>query len=60
MTSTLMTSTCRFYCYKKNRDTTNYKIQCANKIELVFFDMDGVITDTISSWKHIHDNFETS
>ncbi|MEA3458146.1 MAG: haloacid dehalogenase, partial [Candidatus Thermoplasmatota archaeon] len=29
-------------------------------IELVLFDMDGVLTDTISSWKYIHDYFKTS
>ena len=27
---------------------------------MVFFDMDGVLTDTISSWKYIHDYFGTS
>jgi len=29
-------------------------------IKLVLFDMDGVLTDTISSWKYIHDYFKTS
>lgn len=55
-----MTSTCRFYCYRKNRDEVNHNIDKANKIALVFFDMDGVLTDTISSWKLIHDYFGTS
>ncbi|GAG99611.1 unnamed protein product, partial [marine sediment metagenome] len=31
-----------------------------NKIELVIFDMDGVLTDTISSWKYIHEYFGCS
>ena len=31
-----------------------------DNIELVLFDMDGVLTDTISSWKYIHDYFGTS
>ena len=31
-----------------------------DSIELVLFDMDGVLTDTISSWKYIHDYFGTS
>jgi len=29
-------------------------------IEKLYLDMDGVLTDTISSWKHIHDYFDTS
>jgi phosphoserine phosphatase len=37
-----------------------YPIERLEKITCVFFDMDGVITDTISSWKHIHDYFNTS
>ena len=60
MTSTQMTSTCRFYCYRKNRDEIQYNVQSGKKIELVYLDMDGVLTDTVSSWKHIHDYFETS
>jgi len=60
MTSTLMTSPCKLHCYRNNRDETNYNIQSGKKIALVFFDMDGVLTDTVSSWKHIHDYFETS
>jgi len=55
-----MATMCRFYCYRKNRDIINYNIDKAKKIALVFFDMDGVLTDTISSWKHIHDYFGTS
>jgi phosphoserine phosphatase len=31
-----------------------------DKLELVIFDMDGVLTDIISSWKYIHDYFNTS
>ena len=55
-----MDQTCDYYCYRTNRESTNYDIGKAGKIELVFFDMDGVLADTISSWKHIHDYFETS
>ena len=58
--STPMSPTCRFYCYKKNRETFDYNVGKASNVELVFFDMDGVLTDTISSWKHIHDYFGTS
>ena len=55
-----MSSGCRFFCYKENRDQPQYKIEKGSKIEIVFFDMDGVLTDTISSWKYIHDYFGTS
>ncbi|MFW6120384.1 MAG: HAD-IB family phosphatase [Petrotogales bacterium] len=55
-----MNTTCRFYCYRKNKNTINCSIKETKKIDLVFFDMDGVLTDTISSWKHIHDYFGTS
>ena len=55
-----MDTTCEYYCYRKNRHATSYDIDRADKIELVFFDMDGVLADTISSWKHIHDSFGTS
>jgi len=55
-----MNPNCRFYCYKKSRDPFNYDIKKVCDLKLVFFDMDGVLTDTISSWKHIHDYFGTS
>jgi len=44
----------------ENRKPINYNVKKADKIEIVFFDMDGVLADTISSWKHIHDYFGTS
>jgi phosphoserine phosphatase len=37
-----------------------YSVGEPKEIDCVFFDMDGVITNTISSWKHIHDYFHTS
>lgn len=55
-----MGSNCRYYCYKNTRDTIQSKEFKPLKLKLVFFDMDGVITDTVSSWKYIHDYFETS
>ena len=55
-----MAPTCKYYCYKKNIETMNYNKGKVDKIELIFFDMDGVLTDTISSWKHVHDYFGTS
>ena len=55
-----MQKKCRFYCYRKTRDINNFKTNKTEKIELVIFDMDGVLTDIISSWKYIHDYFKTS
>jgi len=51
---------CRDYCYQTTRSKikpVNYKM---DKLELVIFDMDGVLTDIISSWKFIHDYFHTT
>lgn len=31
-----------------------------DELDLVIFDMDGVLTDVISSWKYVHDYFNTS
>jgi phosphoserine phosphatase len=52
-----MDSSCKHYCYRNTRDAKKPKVADADKIELVVFDMDGVLTDTISSWKYIHDYF---
>lgn len=51
---------CRFYCYRKTREKNPPRIKKMDKLELVIFDMDGVLTDIISSWKYIHDYFKTS
>jgi len=51
---------CKFYCYKKTRAKNRIKKKKMDKLELVIFDMDGVLTDIISSWKYIHDYFNTS
>ena len=51
---------CKFYCYKKTRkNNKKYDIKM-DYLELVIFDMDGVLTDTISSWKYIHEYFKSS
>jgi len=55
-----MEHNCIFYCYRKTRELTHYKTNKTEKIELVIFDMDGVLADIISSWKYIHDYFKTS
>lgn len=51
---------CRFYCYRKTREKNPPRIAKMEKLELVIFDMDGVLTDIVSSWKYIHDYFKTS
>jgi phosphoserine phosphatase len=51
---------CRFYCYRNTRKSNNFKSEKLDSLELVIFDMDGVLTDIVSSWKYIHDYFKTS
>jgi phosphoserine phosphatase len=51
---------CNFYCYRKTRTKNQINKKKMDKLELVIFDMDGVLTDVISSWKFIHDYFKTS
>jgi phosphoserine phosphatase len=50
---------CNYYCYK-NSIKIQKKINKIGKIELILFDMDGVLTDIISSWKYVHDYFGSS
>jgi len=51
---------CKYYCYQNTRETNKIKTNVQDTLELVIFDMDGVIADTISSWKYIHDYFGSS
>jgi len=53
-------NSCKFYCYRNTREPNKNRATRLDNIELVLFDMDGVLTDTISSWKYIHDYFGTS
>ena len=55
-----MDSPCATFCYRKNKPNTTNSICKTKTIKLIFFDMDGVLTDTYSSWKYIHDHFKTS
>ena len=54
---------CYYHCYNKNNNfkkKNNKKINNFEEIELVIFDMDGVLTDILNSWKYIHDYFGSS
>jgi len=51
---------CSYYCYKKYINLTNKKIKKNEKIKLAIFDMDGVLTDILSSWRYIHNYFGSS
>jgi len=53
-------SSCRYHCYKKTRYPNKITTKKSDKIQLVLFDMDGVLTDIVSSWKYIHDYFNSS
>jgi len=55
-----MNSKCEFYCYRNQREPTTPIVTQGDTVNLVIFDMDGVLVDTISSWKHVHDFFKTS
>ena len=51
---------CKYYCYQNTRKQNKTKTIWKNTLKLVIFDMDGVIANTISSWKYIHDYFGCS
>lgn len=51
---------CDSYCYRNMRDENKIKLEKMDRLDLVVFDMDGVLTDVVSSWKYIHDYFHTS
>lgn len=50
---------CTYPCYRKNRGAIIPEIQKAKSIKIIFFDMDGVLIDTLSSWRCIHEYFKT-
>jgi phosphoserine phosphatase len=51
---------CKYHCYRNTREPNRFKNYNKGKIKMVIFDMDGVIANTISSWKYIHDYFGSS
>ncbi|MDH7516733.1 MAG: HAD-IB family phosphatase [Candidatus Thermoplasmatota archaeon] len=55
-----MDQKCRYHCYRRTRGFNSVNKKKPGKIKLVVFDMDGVLTDTISSWRYVHDFFGSS
>jgi phosphoserine phosphatase len=55
-----MKSTCNYPCYRANTEPSPHLKKKRRTIKLVFFDMDGVLLDTVSSWRYIHDHFRTT
>jgi len=54
-----MAMKCEYYCYKNTRSSLNSINHNLKKIKLVVFDMDGVLLDTVSSWRYVHTYFGT-
>ena len=56
-----MTSECsRYYCFLKTRHDLIDKPGFSKPIKVILFDMDGVLVDSISSWRHVHQHFLTN
>lgn len=55
-----MKSTCTYPCYRSEKKQVPLRKKMTKKIKLVFFDMDGVLLDTVSSWRYIHEYFGTT
>jgi phosphoserine phosphatase len=55
-----MKAICSYPCYRKNKEIVHSSFQKGKTIQLVFFDMDGVLIDVLSSWRYIHQHFGTS
>ena len=55
-----MKSTCNYPCYRSHAEPSPLLKKKRGAIKLVFFDMDGVLLDTVSSWRYIHEHFGTT
>lgn len=55
-----MKSTCTYPCYRPQSAQKQKGGKKATGLSLVFFDMDGVLLDTVSSWRYIHEHFGTT
>jgi phosphoserine phosphatase len=51
---------CSYPCYRKQTQPKVTKKEKTKNLSLVFFDMDGVLLDTVSSWKYLHERFKTT
>lgn len=56
----LMKTTCAYPCFRANKKTSSKTEKKRRNLKLVFFDMDGVLLDTVSSWRYIHERFGTT
>ena len=56
----LMKSTCTYPCYRTNKKPSSKVGKKRKNLRLVFFDMDGVLLDTVSSWRYVHEYFGTT
>ena len=55
-----MKLTCNYPCYRTHKEPSPLLRKKRGTIKLVFFDMDGVLLDTVSSWRYIHEYFGTT
>lgn len=55
-----MNNKCEYSCYRDTRSPVGVVTKNLSRVKLVVFDMDGVLTDTYSSWKYVHDYFQTN
>jgi phosphoserine phosphatase len=55
-----MKSTCNYPCYRTQKEQSHLLRKKSEDLKLVFFDMDGVLLDTVSSWRFLHEHFGTT
>ena len=55
-----MKSICTYPCYRTQKKSSTKSNKKRQNIKLVFFDMDGVLLDTVSSWGFVHEYFRTT
>ncbi|MBN2599073.1 MAG: HAD-IB family phosphatase [Candidatus Thermoplasmatota archaeon] len=51
---------CPYPCYRTHQNAAPKREKMTKAISLVFFDMDGVLLDTVSSWRYVHEFFGTT
>lgn len=55
-----MRLTCTYPCFRPHKEPSPRSGRTRQDLKLVFFDMDGVLLDTVSSWRYIHEHFGTT